>query len=139
MQSRISVITLAVEDLERAVVFYRDGLGLATEGIIGKKYENGAVAFFDLNPGLKLALWPRASLAHETGLPIGQPNPTDLMIAHNVATKPEVDELMAQAKQAGAVIIKAPHEVFYGGYAGYFKDPDAHLWEVVWNPKWSLD
>lgn len=72
MKPRISLITLGVDDLERALMFYRDGLGLKTEGIIGTEFEHGAVAFFELQAGLKLALWPRQSLAHDTGLPAGQ-------------------------------------------------------------------
>jgi catechol 2,3-dioxygenase-like lactoylglutathione lyase family enzyme len=73
MQPRITVLTLGVDDLERAVTFYRDGLGLKTEGIVGTEFEHGAVAFFDLQAGLKLALWPRTSLAHDAGLPVGPP------------------------------------------------------------------
>jgi uncharacterized protein len=138
MKSRISVITLGVEDLERALRFYRDGLGLATEGITGKEYEHGAVVFIELQPGLRLALWPRASLAHDTGLPLGGSSPTEFLLAHNVSSKEEVDAVMGQAKSAGAVIVKPAQDTFWGGYAGYFQDPDGHLWEVVLNPKWTL-
>ncbi len=135
MKPRISVITLCVDDLERAVHFYRDGLGLLTQGITGKEFEYGAVAFFDLQPGLKLAIWLRESLAHDAGIPIGIPNPTELSIGHNVSSVAEVDEVMEQAKAAGAVIVKSAQKTFWGGYAGYFQDPDRHLWEVVWNPQ----
>lgn len=135
MKPRISVITLGVEDLDRAVQFYRDGLGWATEGIIGKEFEHGAVAFFDLQAGLKLALWPRKSLAHDTGLPHGASNPTELTLGHNVASKNEVDVVMEQAGNAGAVIVKPAQDTFWGGYAGYFQDPDGHCWEVAWNPQ----
>lgn len=135
MKPRISVITLGVEDLDRAVQFYRDGLGWATEGIIGKEFEHGAVAFIDLQAGLKLALWPRKSLAHDTGLPHGAPNPTEFTLGHNVASKNEVDAVMEQAGKAGAVVVKSAQDTFWGGYAGYFQDPDAHCWEVVWNPQ----
>ena len=135
MKPRISVITLCVDDLERAVHFYRDGLGLLTQGITGKDFEYGAVAFFDLQPGLKLAIWLRESLAHDAGIPIGIPNPTELSIGHNVSSVAEVDEVMEQAKAAGAVIVKSAQKTFWGGYAGYFQDPDRHLWEVVWNPQ----
>ncbi|ABR90697.1 Uncharacterized conserved protein [Janthinobacterium sp. Marseille] len=137
MKPRISVITLGVDDLERALHFYRDGLGLQTEGIIGKKFEHGAVAFFDLQAGLKLALWPRASLVHDSGVPLAPASSSEFSLGHNVASKAEVDAVMLQAKQAGAQIIKVAHETFWGGYAGYFKDPDQHLWEVVWNPAWT--
>lgn len=139
MDARITVITLAVGDLERTMRFYRDGLGWATEGIIGQQFEHGAVAFFDLQPGLKLALWPRASIAHDTGLPAGIPNPTEFTLGHNVGSKAEVDAVMAQARNAGAVIVKPAQDTFWGGYAGYFQDPDGHLWEVVWNPQWAAE
>ena len=134
MQPRLSVITLGVADLERALAFYRDGLGLTTEGIVGKEFEHGAVAFFDLQAGLKLALWPRASLAHDCGLPTSSASAPGISLGHNVASKAEVDQVMAQAARAGAVTVKPAAATFWGGYAGYFQDPDGHLWEVVWNP-----
>lgn len=134
MKPRITLITLGVDDLERAVRFYRDGLGLATAGIVGKEFEHGAVAFFDLE-GLRLALWPRQSLAHDAGLPVDAPSRTDVCLAHNVRTKGEVDAVMAQASAAGARIVKPAQDTFWGGYAGYFEDPDRHLWEVAWNPQ----
>lgn len=135
MQPRISLITLGVDDLERSLRFYRDGLGLPTEGIVGEQFENGAVAFFDLPPGLRLALWPRKSLAKDSGLPLGAASATEISLAHNVSSRAEVDEVMAQAKAAGAVIAKPAQDTFWGGYAGYFQDPDGHLWEVAWNPE----
>lgn len=135
MKPRISVITLGVDDLERAVNFYRDGLGLPTDGIIGTEFEHGAVAFFDLNAGLKLAVWPRKSLAHDTALPLQTPSSTELSLGHNVLSKTEVDEVMTQAVNAGATIVKPAQDTFWGGYGGYFKDPDGHLWEIVWNPQ----
>ena len=136
MQPRITVITLGVDDLERAVTFYRDGLGLKTDGIVGKEFEHGAVAFFDLQAGVKLALWPRASLAHDAGLPVGMPGATELSLGHNVASRAEVDTVMEQVVRAGARIVKPAHETFWGGYAGYFQDHDQRLWEIVWNPQW---
>ena len=135
MKPRITLITLGVDDLERAVRFYRDGLGWKTEGIIGKEFEHGAVAFFDLQAGLRLALWPRKSLAHDSGLPLDKPSRTDICLAHNVRSQADVDAVMAQVRQAGAHIVKPAHNTFYGGYAGYFEDPDRHLWEVAWNPQ----
>lgn len=135
MKAQVTVITLGVDDLARALAFYRDGLGLHTDGIIGEEFEHGAVAFFDLQPGLKLAIWPRASLAHDSGLPVERPSATDLTLGHNVASRAEVDAVMAQAEAAGALIVKPAHDTFWGGYAGYFQDPDRHLWEVVWNPE----
>ena len=138
MKPRITLITLGVDDLGKAVRFYRDGLGLKTEGIVGKEFEHGAVAFFDLQGGLKLALWPRTSLAHDTGIDVSPGSPTEFSIGHNVASKAEVDTVMAQAAHAGATIVKPAHDTFWGGYAGYFQDPDAHLWEVAWNPLWVI-
>jgi len=139
MKARVSFITLGVDDLPRALRFYRDGLGLATEGIVGQEFEHGAVAFFDMQPGLRLALWPRASLARDSGLPAGRPNPADFALAHNVASRAEVDAVMAQAGAAGATLVKPAQDTFWGGYAGYFQDPDGHLWEVAWNPQSVLD
>ena len=135
MKPRVTMITLGVDDLEVAVRFYRDGLGLRTEGIVGAEFENGAVAFFDLQPGLKLALWPRKSLANDAGLAVSQRSATEFTLGHNVSSKAEVDDVMAQAERAGATIVKPAHETFWGGYAGYFQDPDGHLWEAVWNPQ----
>jgi uncharacterized protein len=139
MKPRVTVITLGVDDLERAVRFYRDGLGLRTEGIVGREFEYGAVAFFELQAGLRLALWPRGSLAHDTGLAPGAPSATELSLGHNVASKAEVDAVMAQAKRAGAHIVKPARDTFWGGYGGYFQDLDGHLWEVVWNPGLPVD
>ncbi|HSJ65519.1 MAG TPA: VOC family protein [Gemmatimonadaceae bacterium] len=136
MKPRITVITIGVDDLDRAVAFYRDGLGLATDGIVGREFEHGAVAFFELQSGLRLAVWPRDSLAHDAGLPVGPPGPTEFSLGHNVGSRAEVDAVMADARAAGARIVKPAHETFWGGYAGYFQDPDQHLWEVVWNPQW---
>jgi len=134
MKPRITLITLGVDDLEKAMRFYRDGLGLDTDGIVGEEFENGAVAFFDLEKGLKLALWPRKSLAADSGLAVTPSSPTDFALAHNVSSKSEVDSVMKQAEKAGAQIVKAATATFYGGYAGYFQDPDGHVWEIAWNP-----
>ena len=138
MKPRITLITLGVDDLEKSLRFYRDGLGLSSEGIVGKEFEHGAVAFFELESGLKLALWPRKSMAHDSGLPVGAKSATEFTLAHNVASRSAVDAVMDQAKKAGAVIVKSAQQTFYGGYAGYFQDPDGHLWEVAWNPAWKV-
>jgi hypothetical protein len=135
MKARITVITLGVADLERSLRFYRDGLGFETKGIVGIEFEHGAVAFFDLEGGLKLAIWPRESIAHDAGLASGTPCATECTIGHNVSSKADVDRVMSEAEQAGAVLVKPAQTTFWGGYAGYFQDPDGHLWEVVWNPK----
>ena len=138
MKPRITLITLGVDDLERSLRFYRDGLGLKTEGIVGKEFEHGAVAFFELEGGLKLGIWPRNSIAHDSGLAAGSASPTELTIGHNVSSKAEVDAVMAQAGKAGAAIVKPAQDTFWGGYAGYFQDPDGHLWEAAWNPAWTV-
>lgn len=137
MQPRITLVTLGVDDLDRAVRFYRDGLGLQTKGIVGTEFEFGAVAFFDLQSGLKLALWPRQSIAHDTGIPLAPASATDFTFGHNVSSKDEVDAVMRQAAAAGAIIVKPAHDTFWGGYAGYFQDPDGHVWEVAYNPQWE--
>jgi catechol 2,3-dioxygenase-like lactoylglutathione lyase family enzyme len=128
------MLTIGVDDLERSVRFYRDGLGLPTTGITGEQYEHGAVAFFDLQAGLKLAVWLRNSLAHDTGLAKSEPSPTEFSIGHNVSSEDEVDEVMRRAEQAGARIVKPARRMFWGGYAGYFQYPDQHLWEVAFSP-----
>lgn len=138
MKPMVTVITLGVDDLERAYRFYSN-LGFSSEGIVGKEFEYGAVAFFEMRSGLRLAIWPRKSLAHDTGLPEGGRNATECLLSHNVASKAEVELVLAEAARAGARIVKEAHETFWGGYAGYFQDPDEHLWEVVWNPKWKVE
>ena len=139
MKPRVSVITLAVDDLEKSVIFYRDGLGLETDGIIGKEFEFGAVAFFELQSGLRLALWPRKSISHDTGIDEQPKSSTEFTLGHNLNSISEVNAVMANAEKAGAAIVKQAHETFWGGYAGYFQDIDGHLWEVVFNPELLVD
>lgn len=139
MQPYITLVTLGVDDLEKSLRFYRDGLGLATDGIVGQQFEYGAVVFIQLQAGLRLALWPRKSIAHDTGLPVGPRSATEVTLAHNVRTKGEVDAVLAQAKAAGATITKPADETFWGGYTGYFQDPDGHVWEVAFNPQWVAE
>jgi len=138
MRPRITVITLGVDDLEKSLAFYRDGLGFPTQGVVGREFEHGAVAFFDLQPGLQLAIWPRADIAYDANISKSAHGPTEFTIGHNVPSKEGVDAVMEQAKRAGARIIKPAEDTFWGGYAGYFQDPDDHLWEVVWNPQMKL-
>lgn len=133
MQPQISYITLGVDDLERSVAFYRDVLGLPTEGIIGNEFEHGAVAFFKMAGGLTFALWPRESIAADCGVAVGTPDSTALMLAHNVGSAEEVDMLMASLPEEA--VVKPARKLFWGGYGGVFADPDGHLWEVVFNPK----
>lgn len=137
MKPKITVLTLGVDNLERSVAFYRDGLGFETDGIVGTEFEHGAVAFFDLDGGLKLALWSRADLAYDAGLSETPASSTDFSLGHNVNSAAEVDDAMSQAAAAGAEIVKLAASTFWGGYAGYFRDPDGHLWEVVWNPQFG--
>jgi uncharacterized glyoxalase superfamily protein PhnB len=92
------------------------------------------VAFFDLQSELKLAVWAQDDIAHDTGLPRTARCPTGFTIGHNVSSKSEVDSVMERARKAGATVIKEAQDTFYGGYAGYFQDPDGHVWEIVWNP-----
>ena len=135
MKPRIAIITLGVDSLETSLTFYRDGLGFKTDGIIGTEFEDGAVVFIDLESSLKLALYPRKSLARDAGIPVDPASATEFSLAHNVVSKDEVDTVMEQARLAGAIIVKEAHDTFWGGYAGYFLDPDRHLWEVAWNPQ----
>ncbi|WP_374369305.1 VOC family protein [Dongia sp.] len=138
MKPRISVLTLAVGDLERALRFYRDGLGLATDGIVGTEFPHGAVAFFRLNDHLMLALYPTDSLAQEAQIDPGDMATGAVAVGHNVASKDEVDAVMAEAEAAGARITDPARTRFWGGYGGHFRDPDGHLWEVAWNPAFDL-
>jgi len=134
MKPFVTFITLGVDDLERSLAFYRDALGLQTRGIVGTEFEHGAVAFFDLQAGLKLALWPRRSLAADAGVAVGPRSASEFSLAHNVGSPQDVDTLLQRAGAAGAVIVKPGAATFYGGYAGYFQDPDGHLWEIAFNP-----
>jgi len=135
MKLRIKVITLSVSDLEKSLAFYRDGMGLPTEGIIGTEFEDGAVVFFNMNDDLILALYPKAALAKDAKVSQGLPNAAEFSIGHIVKSKQEVDAVMKQAKKAGARITDPAHDRFWGGYAGYFQDLDGHLWEIAWNPQ----
>ena len=139
MRLRLSVLTLGVDDLERALVFYRDGLGLHTDGIVGQEFEGGAVAFFDLLGGVRLALYARTNIARDAGLRPSPHSATEFTLGHNVRRRDEVDAVMHRAASAGARIVKPAAETLWGGYTGIFQDPDDHLWEVVWNPAFLPD
>jgi catechol 2,3-dioxygenase-like lactoylglutathione lyase family enzyme len=140
MKPRIHVITLAVADLDRALAFYRDGLGLPTEGLIGTEFTgnqdvpDGTTAVFHLDGGLMLSIYPRSELAKDAVVPLTAAKPGEFSIGHVVASRAEVDEVIAQAQAAGATVTDAPHDRPWGIYSGYFQDPDGHLWEVIWNP-----
>jgi catechol 2,3-dioxygenase-like lactoylglutathione lyase family enzyme len=138
MKPRIKVLTLGVSDLERSLAFYRDGMGLPTKGIIGTEFEDGAVVFIDMNDDLILALYPKTSLAKDAKIPVTPASPAELSIGHIVKSKQEVDAVMKQAEKAGARITDPARDRFWGGYSGYFQDPDGHLWEIAWNPQWEV-
>ncbi|MEX2126898.1 MAG: VOC family protein [Xanthobacteraceae bacterium] len=138
MKPRIKIITLAVSDLERSLAFYRDGMGLATKGIIGQEFEDGAVVFFDMNDDLILALYPTASLSKDAKIAATRARLGAVSIGHIVNSKEQVDAVMQQAERAGAVVTDPAHDRFWGGYSAYFHDPDDHLWEIAWNPQWSV-
>lgn len=134
MSLSITVLTLGVQDLQKSFEFYT-ALGLKSKaGIIGTEFEYGAVAFFELGNGLRLALWPKKSIAKDTGIRENAPSATEFTLGYNVTGSGEVEAVIRLARECGAVIIKEPAATFYGGYAGYFQDPDGHLWEVAWNP-----
>jgi catechol 2,3-dioxygenase-like lactoylglutathione lyase family enzyme len=140
MRTRVDVITLAVDDLDRSMRFYRDGLGLQTEGVIGTEYldeasgAGGAVVMFGLQGELTLALYKRSDLAKDAGMaPAGAGATPTFSIGHIVDSKGEVDELLARAAAAGATLSGGPRERPWGIYSGYFRDPDGHFWEIIWN------
>ncbi len=144
MKARIHVITLAVADLDRALAFYRDGLGFHTEGMIGTEFEGdentpaGATAVFNLDGGLMLSVYPRSELAKDAVVALTPATPGQFSIGHVVANRAEVDEVIAQARAAGAAVTDSPHERPWGVYSGYFQDLDGHLWEIIWNPALDL-
>jgi uncharacterized glyoxalase superfamily protein PhnB len=133
MEPRISIITLGVSDLKRSVIFYRDGLQLPTT------YKDGeGIAFFQLQ-GTRLAIYPSDALADDARLPKERAGFGGITLAHNVRTKEEADQVIQQALAAGASLLKPAAVTFWGGYSGYFADPDGHPWEVAWNPDFPLE
>lgn len=131
MEQRVSLITLGVDDLVRARQFYEQGLGwvpkAAPEGVV----------FYQL-PGIALALFGRDDLAQDVHLPVDG-RFSGITIAINQRTEADVDAVLAQAEAAGATILKPAEKVFWGGYSGYFADPDGHVWEVALNPEWTIN
>ena len=140
MRAKIFFITLAVEDLGRAVAFYRDGLGWPTEGIVGQQFHDevtgadGTIAIFTLNDGLLLTLYERTNLAKDASLPAGPPSSTEFSLGIPAQSRAEVDTLLAQAQAAGGTLTAPAHMRPFGVYSGYFTDPDGHLFEIAWNP-----
>jgi hypothetical protein len=140
VEPRIDVLTLGVADLERALAFYRDGLGLDTEGVIGTEFPGsatdpaGAAVMFRLRQGMTLALYPRPELAKDADVPAPEPSSGGFSIGWFVATDAEVDAVLAKAEAAGATLTDTAHRRPWGLYSGYFADLDGHLWEVISHP-----
>jgi hypothetical protein len=143
MRPRVDVLTLAVSDLESALEFYRH-LGLKSEGVIGTEFEGdestpgGSAAMFELEGGLVLALYGRSDLAKDACVPATEPQPGEFSIGHLVSSREEVDAVLAEAEAAGATLTDKAHDRPWGIYSGYFRDPDGHLWEIIWNPRAAL-
>lgn len=140
MEPRIDVITLAVDDLDRALNFYRDGLGFESDGVVATDLHDdlsgaeGAIALFHLTGGLTLTVYPRSELAKDASVPFGSPRNSEFSIGQTVASREEVDALLARAARAGGSIPERPRNRPWGIYSGYFQDPDGHLWEIMHNP-----
>lgn len=132
MQLRLSLITLGVVDVARARQFYE------AMGLTASSASQAEVAFFQLG-NVVLALFGRADLAKDANVPDSRPGFSGVALAWNVPSEREVDEALAQAVAAGGQLVKPASKVFWGGYSGYFSDPDGHLWEVAWNPFFPLD
>jgi hypothetical protein len=137
MEPRVNVITLAVDDLERALAFYRDALGLPTNGVVATDLVDhetgaaGAIVIFRLDGGLVLSLYPRSELRKDAAVPAGPPQSGEFSLGQLVASRADVDRILEQAAAAGASVT-APHDRPWGIYSGYFRDPDGHLWEIIW-------
>jgi uncharacterized protein len=142
MQPRIHVITLGVSDLEQSLAFYR-ALGLESPGVIGTEFRGdddnpgGAAAMFELHGGLILALYGRTDLEQDANATFDAPGSGEFSLGHLVGSRDEVDAVLAEAEAAGATLTEQPHERPWGIYSGYFRDPDGHLWEIIWNPRLS--
>lgn len=131
MDQRLSLVTLGVADLARARRFYEDGLGWV------RGNQDEGVAFYQM-PGAILALWTRPELAEDAGISDAGAAFAGMALAYNARSREEVDAVLAEARAAGAEIVKPAHETVWGGYSGYFADPDGHLWEVAHNPFWII-
>jgi uncharacterized protein len=137
MQRHIHVITLGVANLERSLAFYR-ALGFESEGIIGTEFPGGTAAMFELEGGLILSLYGRDDLEADANATFDAPGRGEFSIGHLVASREDVDAVLAQAVAAGATLTEDPYDRPWGIYSGYFRDPDGHLWEVIWNPRAAL-
>ena len=134
MQPRIHVLTLGVADLQRSLDFYRT-LGFESPGIVGTEFPGGTAAMFELEGGLILALYGRDDLAADANTGFDAPGRGEFSIGHLVPSREDVDAVLEQAVAAGATLTEEPHDRPWGIYSGYFRDPDGHLWEVIWNPR----
>jgi catechol 2,3-dioxygenase-like lactoylglutathione lyase family enzyme len=140
MKPRIHVITLAVDDLGRALAFYRDGLGLNSDGVVGTEFLDGhsgaagSIAMFQLARGLILTVYPRSELAKDAGVRFGPSKSGEFSLGHAVASRTDVDSLLSRAASAGGRVLDRPRDRPWGIYSGYFQDPDGHLWEIMHNP-----
>jgi len=130
MEQRLSLVTLGVADLDLSLRFY-EALGWK------RGNENPSVVFFQLN-GMILGLWSRSALAEDAGLAPNERGFGGITLAYNARSKKDVDAVLAEAEHAGARILKPAKDTFWGGYSGYFADPDGHPWEVAWNPGWAI-
>lgn len=139
MKQCINILTLGVNNLEKSLKFYQNGLGWQTKGIVGTEFENGAIVVFDLDNGMKLSLYERKNLAWDSELKQQPESATEFSIGYFVNSDNDVDLIMKQAEKAGAKIIKQAQKTFWGGYGGYFQDIDGHLWEIGHNPAWTVD
>ena len=137
MRPRIHVLTLGVADLERSLAFYR-ALGFESEGLIGTEFPGGTAARFDLEDGLMLMLYGRGDLEKDANATFDAPGRSEFSIGHLVQSREEVDAVLAAAQAAGATLTEEPYDRPWGIYSGYFRDPDGHLWEVIWNPRAAL-
>ena len=139
MHAKIIFVTLAVDDLDRSVAFYRDGLGWHTEGIVARELHDevtgagGTIALFALDSGLMIGLYERTNLAKDASMPVGPRSSTEFSLGIPAEAQAEVDTLLARAEAAGGTLTAPAHMRPWGIYSGYFADPDGHLWEIVWN------
>ena len=133
MHPSLSLITLGVTDVDRSLAFYKDTLGWKTDAKPGDP-----VAFFPLSSGVVLGLFGRNALAEDAKVKKDGKGFAGFSLAQNLSSKAEVDALFAELKAKGVHISKPPEDVFWGGYSGYFTDPDGYLWEVAWNPFWTV-
>jgi uncharacterized protein len=139
VRAKIFFITLAVDDLNRSVAFYRDGLGWPTEGIVGQEFHDevtgadGTIAAFTLDDGLLLMLYERANLAKDASLAAGVPSSTEFSLGIPAGSRAEVDRMLAQAEAAGGTLTAPAHTRPFGVYSGHFTDPDGHLFEIAWD------